>query len=597
MKRLLATLILLSGINQTLVFAQGRKELARLSRDAETTMKYHEYATAIDLYQQLLKADPDNLAYNYNLGVCYLNYNQKKEALHRFEKVYAANPNHQTDLEYMLAQAYHFQGAFQEAKDHYQKAITTYEQATNSLSSSDLKGKKREEKKKEYEEKIASAKKKIQECENGISLEGQAISANIENLGAPVNSEYPDYTPLIPQDTSFLVFTSRRENTTGGRRDLGDDFFYEDIYQASKQEASEEKEKWGSPKNLNINRKYHDAGAALSADGSELYLYRDERKTKGDLYVSEYNEAEKIWEEPKKLNNNINTKYQETSLALSADGNTMYFASERPGGVGGLDIYVSKRENGGDWGPAENLGEPINTPYNDDAPFLSFDGKTLYFSSVGHQNIGGYDVFKSEKQADGTWGEPSNMGYPINGPDDDVHLVLTVDNRKGYYVSSDESGLGQEDIYSLTAPKPMLKKLDKGGLEISKPSGVDIARVNDSSQVRPPEFAFEVRFGFDQSSLSPAAKASIDNLLTYLKDNQTIRIELGGHTCNIGTQNYNTALSLRRARSVANYLIERGVDANRIETKGYAFSKPLVPNVSPVNRAKNRRTEYTIIED
>ncbi len=561
------------------LLAQSEKTLAR---DAALTMKYKEYITAIELYEQLLKTNPDNLEYNYQIGVCYLNSSKKREALPKLKKVHDANPTYNNDLKFMLGEAYHINGNFEEAKKYYQEAVGVYEKEKASIATEKLKEKEKTERLANNELMLELSKKRVKECENGLTYQKEPINASIENL-KNINSDQPDYVPLIPRDTSFMVFTSRRENGKNAKRDFGDDFFFEDIYLAKKSGDS-----YGAPQPLNINRKYHDAGAALSSDGKKLYLYRDDRKTQGDLYVSNYDEATQIWSDPQKLNDNINTKYQETALSVSADGQTMYFASSRLGGLGGLDIYMSKMENG-DWGPAVNLGTPVNTMFDDDAPFLSIDGKLLYFSSRGHNTMGGYDIFKSVLQSDGKWGEPSNLGFPINGPDDDVHLVLTEDNRKGFYVSNDPAGMGYEDIYVLSAPKQTLKPLDKTGLTLTTPA---TSKIN----VPDPDFAFRVLFDFDQSRIRSADQESVENLYGFMNDNPTVRIELGGHTCNIGSLQYNQALSERRAKAVSNYLIERGIDANRIQVKGYSYTKPAVPNDTPSNRALNRRTEFSVTE-
>jgi outer membrane protein OmpA-like peptidoglycan-associated protein/tetratricopeptide (TPR) repeat protein len=568
-------------------FAQEpEKALARMNRDAQNAMRYGEYATSIGIYDQLLKQQPDNLEYNYQMGVCYLNSNNRKEALKYFQKVYDKNPSQYPTLKYMMAQAYQYQSNFEEAKKNYIAAKTDLEKYKGELASAKMKKKEKNKKLAEIDAMIKSCDKKIAECDNGLKLMGEPINANVENLGPGVNTQFPEYTPLLPKDTTFMVFTSRREGTTGNKKDWQDDLFFEDVYKASPSGG-----KWGGTEQLKINMKYHDAAAALSSDGKTMYLYRDHPKTKGDLYVTTMDGAG-AWTEPKKLNSNINTKAQETALCLSNDGNTMYFASARPGGMGGLDIYVSKKE-GNDWGKAENLGKPINTEYDDDAPFLSLDGKTLYFSSKGHNTMGGYDIFKSPAGGDGKWSDPINLGSPINGPDDDVHLTLTEDNKSGYYVSADESGYGDKDIYTLTAPKLSLLKLDKTGLKITPPGLADSLAMRNKVK---PDFDFLVLYDFDRSYLRPASKESCDKLLKFLQDNPTIRIEVSGHTCDIGTKEYNQVLSVSRARAVANYLIERGVDANRIDVKGYNFEKPSVPNDSFPNRAKNRRAQFEVLD-
>lgn len=580
---LLLTIGLLLSIN----FSAKSQNLAKIERDAQTTMKYKEYSTAIELYEQLVKADPDNLEYNYQLGVCHLNSPSKKQALERLEKVYKSNPNYKTDLEFMLGQAYHYQANFEEAKEHYNKAKTNYENAQSSVSN--LKGKEKEEKIAYYNKQAKLSEKKAKECENGVKYyekakKAGATIAHIENMGKSVNSEYGDYTPIVPESGEFMIFTSRRDGTTGGKRDFGDDKFFEDIYMVNNQGGN-----WGGIKNLNINKKYHDAAAAISADGKTLYLYRDNPKTKGDLYVSNYLDDADEWSEPKKLNDNINTKHQETSLSISEDGNTIYFASDRPGGFGGLDLYMSKKGPDGEWGSPTNLGKGINTEYSEDSPFISFDGKTLYFSSEGHDNIGGFDIFKA-KGGEGNWSNPENLGYPVNGPDDDMHLVLSRDNKRGFFVSDEDTGFGDKDIYVLTAPKSLLEPLDASGLT---PITLSPDTTDTSNEV---DFLFEVLFGFDQSSLRPKSVESVESLLKYLQDNPSVRIEVGGHTCNIGSKAYNQALSVRRARAVANYLIEKGIEPNRIEVKGYNFEKPAVPNDTPTNRAANRRAEFDVLD-
>lgn len=599
MKRIVLIPILLAFlVNES--FGQGKAEINRMRKDAAKTLEYREYFTAIELYKQLLATDPNSAEYNYQLGVAYLNITSGTESIKHLLKAYDADPNYANDMEYRIGQAYQLLGDFEQAKAYYQDAKAEFGTSRSTIQNNvDLKNKERTEQLTSNQKDLDKVNRRLEECENGIQFTNQPVNATVLNIGSKINSEYPDYAPIIPQDSSFMVFTSRREGTTGGRRDYKDDLFYEDIYLSFYQEGE-----WSSPQNLGINKKYHDAGAAVSADGQELYLYRDNPKTKGDLYVAMFNAEQMTFEEPKKLNKNINTKHQETSLCLSADGNTMYFASDRPGGLGGLDIYVSRRGADGDWGEAELLQGPINTAYDDDAPFLAYDGKTLYFSSKGHNTMGGYDIFKSTISESGELQEPVNLGYPINGPDDDAHLVLTYDNRKGYFVSSDPSGYGYEDIYSLSAPTVMLYKLDKTGLSLSTPTYASntlnpdsMSTTNSTSGVPEPAFSFKVLFGFDRAGIPSQAKASISSLLEYMKNYEKVRIEIGGHTDNIGPYQYNLALSVRRAQTIANFLISQGVDPKRIEVKGYSYAKPIAPNTTPANRALNRRAEYKILDN
>lgn len=598
MKKLLIFSVLICYFGLQISPAQSQRALARLDRDAQLAMKYREFPTAIEIYDQLLKIQPDELRYNYEIGVCHLNTDEKVKSLQYFNKVHKQNAQYNTDLKFMLGQANHYTGDFESAKSYYEEALKVYTNYQGTINSnSDLKTKEKEKETARTAQMMETCKKRIKECEYGIELRDQPINAGIANLGPTVNSEFPEYTPLLPRDTSFMIYTSRRNITTGGRRDISDDLFFEDIYVTMRKGDD-----WSSPQSLGINRKYHDAAAAIDPDGQVMYVYRDNRRSKGDLYVSNYNKEDQSWEKPKKLNSNINTKYQESSLTISPDGNTLYFTSDRPGGKGGLDIYMCKKESNGDWGEAVNLGDPINTPYDDDAPFITFDGKSLYFSSTGHNTMGGYDIFKSESLGNDKWGEPENLGFPINGPDNDFHLVLTLDNRKAYYVSNDDSGYGRDDIYTLTAPRVQLNKLDKDGIELTTPDAL-IALNNpekiDNQGIPKPNFNTIVNFGFDLSGVTKNNQDRISQWIEYLKANESVRVEISGHTCNIGNFQYNQILSQRRARAVANYLIKQGIDANRIEVQGYSFSRPLPGNSNrtPAERAANRRTEFTIIEE
>jgi hypothetical protein len=206
--------------------------------------------------------------------------------------------------------------------------------------------------------------------------------------------------------------------------------------------------KWTGPVNIFPELQIDgDIGiSCLSKDGKLLFLSKDDNFN-SDIYSASYNGTE--WTPAVKLNKQINTKYWESHAFISEDGSQLIFASDRPGGFGGLDLYVSRKVNG-EWGTAVNLGPEINTPFNEDRPFLSNHDKTLFFSSQGHENMGGYDLFRSEKQSTGTWGKPENMGYPINTPDDNTYFMPSGDGKSGYYFLDKESGgFGKDDIYRI----------------------------------------------------------------------------------------------------------------------------------------------------
>jgi outer membrane protein OmpA-like peptidoglycan-associated protein len=249
-----------------------------------------------------------------------------------------------------------------------------------------------------------------------------------------------------------LIFTSRRPVTQkekGKNKEAK-----ENIYCAT---YSKSKKKWNNAiilgENVNDPKRFNSA-IALSNDGQRMLLYRDDADGDGNIWESTLHG--KVWSVPIKLLDPINSPYQETSASYSPDGKTIYFVSDRPGGFGGLDIWKSTQDGKGNWGPAENLGPTINTKYDEEGVFIHPDGKTLFFSSKGHNSTGGYDIFKSVYEND-KWSEPQNLGSFINTPQDDVFFVLTADGKTGYYSSVKKGGFGENDIYSITFIPSLLK--------------------------------------------------------------------------------------------------------------------------------------------
>ncbi len=272
-----------------------------------------------------------------------------------------------------------------------------------------------------------------------------SVKITITNLRA-LNSTFSDYDPVISADGLVLMFASRRPATPKEIAKKKESL--EHIYES---DFNTKTKKWSAPKILptTINPEDRmDCPLALSNDGQQLFIYRDDNKKNGDIWLSTLTGDD--WGEPVKLPEPINTvKYQETKAGLSPDGKTLYFVSDRPGGLGGKDIYYSERGADGNWGNAINIGAPINTADDEEGVYIHPDGKTLYFSSKGHGGFGGYDVFRSD-YVDGKWSEPVNMGAPINTTDDDVFFVMQADGKTGYYSSSHAGGMGEQDLYQVT---------------------------------------------------------------------------------------------------------------------------------------------------
>ncbi len=389
------------------------------------------YLQAIPFYEAAYAFNPNSSDLNYRLGICYLNSSYKFKSLTYFQKAFELNANKHFDIHYYVARGHHLNMNWDEAIKRYRVHI------------------KRLDQKKDLAQ-IMEVNKLIYECESGKKLVQAPVRVWIDNMGKNVNSKYPEYGMIMTADASEIFFTSRRSNSTGGRIDEFSGLYMEDVYSSQ----SMGRDKWSPAKNIGppINTKEHDAAVALSPDGSKMVVYIDD-KGNGNLYESERRGDE--WSKPRIFNKEISGPYHEASAWYSSDGKLLYFVSDRPEGDRGdakdRDIFVAEwDEIKQKWLNVKRLPNNVNTQYDEDGIFLHPDGKTLYFSSKGHNSMGGYDVFKTVKQADGSWSDPVNMGYPINTPDDDIFFVVAANGRHAYMTSFREDGYGDKDLYKLT---------------------------------------------------------------------------------------------------------------------------------------------------
>lgn len=417
-------------------YAQDNQEIANqlIQIADEIYINSNAEIQARDAYVQVLDFDPDNVKANYMAGYLYLQTINKEKAVPYLARVYEIDPEYTFDLYYQLGRAYQFALDFDNAKEFFYKYIELCQ------TESDYEG----------EDRIPPelAEKHIEECFIGADLVGAPLNYNITNVGPNVNSEWPDYGPSVNQDETLIVFTSRRPDGNLNQDVFEDNFPYEEIFVAKM-----ENDRWGKATNISdvINTPFFESSLTISDDGQELYIYLDENR--GDIYFSEKTNGD-VWSKPVPIPGEVNTGNKETSVALSPDGSIMFFASDRVGSTGGLDIFYATRDRKGDWINVVNLGSTINTPGDDDFPFMESDGKTLYFSSTGHKGMGGYDIYKTVyDSANQTWIKPVNIGYPINTPDDDISFITTQDGERGYFSSVREDGFGYQDIYMFTIPE------------------------------------------------------------------------------------------------------------------------------------------------
>ncbi len=386
-----------------------------------------DYKNALASFLAAQEINPDDALLNFKIGLTYLYSETKSKAASYIDKAYRLNPAVNPDIDYHLGIAFQNTNEFKKAIEHFERF------------------------KKKKKQLSAIADQKISECHIADSLSQNELNVIIENLGAAVNTVYNDYSPIISADGNTLIFTSNRTDDPAKAKSNTN---YEDIYVTYKKGNV-----WTAPKliSANINIRYNDAAASLSPDGKTLFLYYEEGE--GDIYTSTLTGEE--WSKPAPLNKNINTAmFWETCASVSADGKRLFFASNRPGGIGELDLYVSQQDNKGDWGKAVNLGPIVNTPENEDSPFIHHDGVTLYFSSDGHPRLGNSDIFFSEFK-NNKWSKPENMGYPLNSWEYDGFFTLSPDKKKGYFSTVKEGGLGDADIYSIQFLDPKYKPKPK----------------------------------------------------------------------------------------------------------------------------------------
>ena len=703
---LIVLISLFAGISYTQDVPFDKKLFKERKDEFKVAMKHYEtgdehmiatpsqapdYQSALNEFLQAYKFNPKSADLNYKIGLCYYNLDKYKMGKY-FEDAYQLKPTVSADVTYFIGLSYHLKGDWKKARDFYDKAASGGGTATINphayrISMGET----------SYPTVAKLAFKRVQECKNGAELEDQKARVWIDNVGGEVNSKYPDYAPVISADEAIMVFTARRPDNEDELAPDGGGYF-EDIYISTHEEGEWSKSKnMGKPLNATGQ---HDATIGISPDGQTLFIYND-KKGNGDICISVSEGGE--WSKPEQLGKNINTDYHEPDASLTFDGKRLYFTSNKPGGLGGHDIYYSDWDEDKErWGEAKNVGNVLNTPYEERSIFIHPDGVTMYFASTGHNTMGGYDLFYT-KLVDGVWQKPVNIGPPINTPDNDVQLVVAGNGRYGYMSSYRADGFGEKDIYLVTflGPEkpPMLSSEDNLIASIAKPvkekvkepemvseganmailtgiirdeetkeplkasvvlvdneknkviaefhsdsktgkylvslpggSNYGIAVKHDGYLFHSENFQIPQESGFRQYkkdvdlkkvkvgqsivlrnifydyakySLRDESVNELERLIQLLNDNPTMKIEISGHTDTRGTSSDNQVLSQNRAKSVVDYLISHGIDASRLEYKGYGEETPLIPD-SEINKMKsrtekedahqqNRRTEFKIL--
>ena len=512
----------------------------------------------------------------------------------------------------------------------------------------------------QYTDVLAEAQKGMANCRFDIDAMEHPVKFHPVNLGSAINSGWDEYLASITADDSILIYTVKRpkDKNTICAFCLNE----EDLYCAVKNGtgAWKMREPIGSP----VKTGYNEGAQSVSPDGNYLlYTMCDADFGMGscDLYWSK--RIGRKWSRPRNFGAPVNSTAWESQPSMASDGKTIYFVSSRPGGFGGKDIWKTTMTSEGAFSAPENLGPMINTPEDDAAPFIHSDGRTLYFASNGRTGMGGYDLYYSVMQADGSWSDPKNLGYPINTPADEINIFINAAGTVAYMASDKDGGFGGLDLYSFDLddnlrPNPVtyikgiivdavsgvpveatVEMVDLNTKELltrttSDPETgeylaciqtgsnvlLNVASDNypfysenfqiDRSYTEIAPYLKDIRlrradigtvvvlknifFDFDRSELKPESYVELDRLADYLNHNN-VRIEIGGHTDDQGSDEYNDRLSENRAKAVYDYLISRGIPASRLSYAGYGKHKPIADNSTEAGRAENRRTEFRII--
>ncbi len=497
------------------------------------------------------------------------------------------------------------------------------------------------------DERFENATKKISLCQFRDSLINNPQEYKFYRLDNRINTEEAEYFPTISAYDEAIVFT---------RLCKQDDFMQEDIYISREQNNEYRTAISISPY---INTMANEGAHCLSADGMTMIFTRCAYNGGCDLYVSQKDESG-FWMPPQKLPAPVNSRYWETQPSLSPDGKTLYFVSNRPGGKGGMDIWMSKFLGNAKWSKPVNLN--INTKGNEMSPFLHYDAKTLYFASDFYPGMGKFDIFKCKKINDSTFTNIVNLGYPLNTKSDEFRLVVTIDGKNAYY-STEKDTIYKQDIYKIDMPtqaRPdptiyvrvfIFRKPDDEKINADEVSIVNL-HTKDTvySNVKVSEFLtclplqndyalnilkkgyllysynFSLKnivdtlenydiyvylkpiakgasvvlknlfFETNSYTINPKSYVELDKVIEFLKMNPSVEVEVAGHTDSIGSYSYNIRLSENRAKAVADYLIKGGISPDRIKYKGYGYTKPVAENTTEEGRQKNRRTEIVVLK-
>ena len=616
--------------------------------------------------KKAIQKDPDCAQCHYQLAENYFIIAKQKaqvsyeNALDQYMKAIELCPELHSDIYFQI-------GLIHYGKKDLGKAIDYFQQFLDFNVDADSKyGEDYPKKYKDTKEMIPELKKKHRFLKDTVPFDPHIVKG--------VSSHKADeYLPMLSPDNQLIFYTRRY------RKDTKNQITPKSVEELTVSERPDNEAQFTDGRTLNkpfnTDEQENYGGVTISVDNRELYVTVCKQAKKGykncDIYRSDYELDPKgdgsqdyDWSDLENLGPKVNTESGwESQPSLSADGNTLYFSTVRKN-TRNADIYVSHRQEDGEWGEAHSIGDSINTEGDEKAPFIHSDSETLYFSSNDRFGAGGYDIYYSRKKEDSSWTEPENIGLPINTKEDEIGMIVSTDGKNAYFSSSRLGKSKGLDIYSFELPKdarPEKVKLVKGEVRDEKGEVVQGAEVKlknanrdevttasvDSTDgkfaavvkadddeevtmtVEKDGYAFkaqafgkesekgsvestdvkmeplkegepyridDIRYATNSADLKERSEAILDEFISYLKSNSSMKVAIQGHTDNVGSKEDNQALSHDRAFTVMSYLQRKGIEGERLEFEGFGESEPVATNETPEGRAKNRRTEFVVLE-
>ncbi len=418
MKRLLIVLAFIAALIPS-GLAQSGKSLA----EAERYFGIKNYEQALPLFLEAIQSGEKDPMVHYKTGVCY----QKSASIQDQSKAIGYYAFALKNKAQVPATVYFDLGELYLRSEDIQRAIESFNQF-KVLAKADKAA-------------VARADRTLSMCHSAIALMSVPRPVTVYNFSSVVNTTYTEYNPVVSADESTMAFTALRPNT--GKTRSGDKFI-EEIYISYNNSGT-----WSEPVPIPVSAEKNVGTAGISADGQKMMIFMGGVDDPGNIFV--INRSGENWSKPTVWAPTVNSKHLETTASITPDGKTIYFASDRLGGKGGLDIYKTELQANGSWSAPVNLGEPVNTNDDEDAPFIHPDQKTLYFTSNGHNTMGGRDIFAS-RFVQGKWTKPENMGYPVNTTANDNYFTLIANGTRAYFSSDRKGGYGAQDIYYLDMP-------------------------------------------------------------------------------------------------------------------------------------------------